>query len=178
MNKKQQAYKIGDYIAPDYVAHPSHLNEEAYSQALDSLVIACVDIAPVYEGKLLLGKRTRHPQADWFIFGGRMIAGERLKESARRLMRVEMNLTINAERIAYLTSFAAAWGKRAHEPENNGTHTVSFTMTVSLNDSELESLRLNDEYSDWKLVTLEDLLADEYYHPALHQCAGALKQLD
>src|SRR5947209_4485068 len=66
------------------------LPEAQYVAALDALVIVCVDVIPLHEGRMLLSRRTREPQPDWWINGGRMRAGELYGEAAARLMRTEI----------------------------------------------------------------------------------------
>jgi ADP-ribose pyrophosphatase YjhB (NUDIX family) len=167
-------HDIGEYIANDYIAHGSYLDDEAYAQALDSLVFVCVDIMPVIDGKVLIARRTRHPQADWWIFGGRMKTGETMSVSAHRLVQVEMGLDIAEERFEYLTTWIAAWGMRAQAPQNHGTHNASMTVLWHITPEELEAVKLNDEYSEKKLVPIAELSQEGMYHPALRQCAMAL----
>jgi len=166
----------GQYIEPGYNPDPSFLDAEAYGKMLDGVVIACVDIVLVNgQRQLLLGKRTRHPQADWWVVGGRMQTGETFSVSANRLVKKELGLDINPGRFSYLTTFAAAWNKRAFPPEDNGTHTLSVVMTAALGDDEVAGISPNDEYSAMDWVSVEQLTArNSGYHPALLQCANAL----
>lgn len=163
---------IGDYIEPGYVGHDIFMSKDAYSSALDSLVFACVDIFMIYDHKVVIAKRTRHPQADWWIFGGRMKTGELIGQSAQRLVKIEAGVDIDPQRFQYLTTFVAAWTMRAHEPHSNGSHNVSITVTIDLNHEEFHRLLLNDEYSEMKLIEVLDLTS-KAYHPALNQCAYA-----
>lgn len=165
---------IGDYIEPGYVSHGTFLDEETYSTVLDSIVFVCVDIMATHKGEVLLARRTRHPQKDWWVFGGRMKTGETLTGAGHRLLAAEIGLDIAEERLKYLLSFSAAWKTRAHEPASHGSHNVSMMFTFELTDREVKELQLNDEYSDSKFVTLTDILEDQSYHPAMHQCARAL----
>ena len=70
------------------------MEEERYAEALDTLVVACVDIAVLHKKSILLGRRSRHPYPDWWILGGRMFRGEFFEDSARRILRREGNLVI------------------------------------------------------------------------------------
>lgn len=167
---------IGDYIEEGYGGHDVFIPDEVYGTVLDALVIACTDIVVVYDKRILLGKRTRHPQADWWIVGGRMRTGESLGRSSQRLLFSEAGLEISVERFSYLTTFAAAWEKRAHAPETNGTHTVSLVMMVEITPEEFARITLNDEYSEKKLVSVDELLDASLFHPALTQCARSYQQ--
>lgn len=175
MIKDNTSVNIGDYIEDGYMAHHTFIPDQAYGEALDSLVLACVDIFVLYDGQVLIGKRARQPQADWWLFGGRMRTGERLGESAHRLLKVEAGIDISSDRFEYLTTFASAWKLRAHAPQENGTHTVSTVLYVTLSKEEFEQVTLNDEYDDQQLVSVDELLDDTRYHPVLGQCARAFR---
>jgi len=173
MLEKEVTQRVGDYIEDGYEGHKELMPNDAYSKALDALVVACVDIIMLFEGNVILGKRDQYPQADWWLFGGRMRTGEALTESAARLIRNEAGITLSASRFTYITTFVAAWKMRAHVPQENGTHTVSTVFVVSLTKEEFDAMKLNEEYGEWKLVTPKDIISGNY-HPALRQCAGAL----
>lgn len=142
---------------------------------LDSIVIACVDILVVTASReIVLGKRSWHPQADWWLFGGRLKTGEQLTGAARRLANDELGLDINEHRFEYLTTFAAAWNLRAHAPKENGTHSLSVVFVLSITSEEESTIAYNDEYTQIKVVA-RDVMAKESstYHPALLQCISA-----
>lgn len=164
---------IGDYIAADYTSHGKYLDDDAYAAALDSLVFACIDVLPMVGGKVLIALRTRHPQADWWMFGGRIRTGETLHSAAQRLMEIEMGIRLQEDRFDYLTTWVAAWKTRAQAPVDHGTHNVSITMSLELTEDELSRVHLNDEYSAMKLIGLDELIASDDFHPALRQCALA-----
>lgn len=166
--------RIGSYIEPGYEPHPIHVSDEVYTQILDAIVVACIDIVLVYEGKVLLGKRAWHPQADWWIIGGRMRPGEELEIAAARHIKRDLDLELALDRFIYLTTFSAAWRIRRHEPADHGTHTVSIVMTIELTSDEAESIKLNEEYTEQQWLAPAEVLANPAFHPALHQCARAL----
>ena len=167
---------IGEYIEDGYRPNPTLLQDDVYGSVLDNIVLACVDIIFTHKGKILLGKRTRHPQADWWLVGGRMRTGETMGASAHRLTKTELDIGVDPSRFTYLTTFAAAWNKRAFPPENNGTHTLSVVLTTSLTDSEVAGIVPNDEYSAIDWVDAELLAKDTVnYHSALRQCAITLR---
>jgi ADP-ribose pyrophosphatase YjhB (NUDIX family) len=166
---------IGEYVEPGYKGHPVFLDEEVYAKVLDSVVVACVDILVTCEDEVVIARRTRHPQASWWLFGGRMIAGESIFVTARRVMQNECGLDIPTDRLVPLTTFVAAWNKRAHEPEDNGTHTLSVVLRVEITRDEYANIVTNDEYSEIKLVKPDKATKDQVLHPALQQCIKALE---
>ena len=167
---------IGSYIEPGYTPKPVFVDDEVYTQILDAIVVACVDIVLVNEGKALLGKRAWHPQADWWIIGGRMRPGEELGVAAARHAKRDLGLELSIDRFSYLTTFSTAWRLRRHEPTDHGAHTVSIVMTIELTAEEAESIKLNEEYTEQQWLAPEAILTNANFHPGLHQCAQALHQ--
>jgi ADP-ribose pyrophosphatase YjhB (NUDIX family) len=167
---------IGSYIEPGYNPQPIHISDEVYTQILDAIVVACIDMVLVHDGKILLGKRTWHPQADWWIIGGRMRPSEELEIAAARHAKRDLGLELSIDRFSCLTTFSAAWRLRRHTPADHGTHTVSIVMTIELTTEEAESIKLNEEYTEQQWLAPEAILTDANFHPALHQCAQALHQ--
>ena len=172
MNKPDS--RIGSYIESSYAPEPVHVADEVYTQILDAIVLACVDIVVVSEGRVLLGKRAWHPQADWWIIGGRMRPSEEIEGAAARHAKRDLSLNVSLDRFSYLTTFSTAWRLRRHKPADQGTHTVSIVMTVEVTPEEANSIKLNEEYVDQQWLTPAAILTDSEFHPALHQCAQAL----
>ncbi|HSW98267.1 MAG TPA: NUDIX domain-containing protein [Candidatus Saccharimonadales bacterium] len=168
--------RIGSYIEPGYAPKPVFVDDGVYTQILDAIVVACLDIVLVHEGKILLGKRAWHPQADWWIIGGRMRPGEELEVAAARHAKRDLGLELPHDRFSYLTSFSTAWKVRRHAPADHGTHTTSIVMVIELTTEEAESIKLNEEYTEQQWLAPADILANVDFHPALHQCALALAQ--
>lgn len=64
-----------------------------YRQILECLPIACVDIAIVHRGAVLLVKRKDAPaRGAWWVPGGRVWKGETMRETALRKAREEVGL--------------------------------------------------------------------------------------
>lgn len=146
------------------------LPEATYSQALDALVLACVDFIPLHRGRLMLSRRTRTPHRDWWINGGRMRTGELYAEAAERLARQELGLMLDPERFHLLGYYSLIWDERAQLPHENGCHTLSITHTIELTTHEIASIDLNDEYDTATWVDPADVLDSVHeYHPALVQ---------
>lgn len=170
MNKKDNYYYFPE---TGYVPKRYHLSQEQYGAALDNLVVACVDVAIVYRGDVLLLKRAYNPQKDWWILGGRIFTGESPKEAAVRHVSKDLNINIVAHRFTYLFHFYANWKIRRHEPETNGTHTHSSVFMAELAESEYNSITLGNEYINSKLVKV-DSLTDDNYHPMFKELHSAL----
>jgi colanic acid biosynthesis protein WcaH len=64
-----------------------------YHQILENVPIACVDIAVVARGAVLLVKRKDPPaKGQWWLPGGRVLKGEMMRETAQRKAREEAGL--------------------------------------------------------------------------------------
>src|SRR5688572_24526207 len=67
---------------------PTFIPDELYARILDSVPIACVDIAIVARGGVLLVRRKDAPaRGEWWVPGGRVLKGEMMRETAARKAR-------------------------------------------------------------------------------------------
>jgi ADP-ribose pyrophosphatase YjhB (NUDIX family) len=132
-------------------------SDEIYAQILDSIVIACGDSILVCGNELLLIKRNLEPRADhWAIIGGRMFAGERPEETARRRLFQEAGLQIDdLNRFEFSEVYSAYYPIRAQAPQNNGSHTINFTFILKISPAEKEKIKLTEsEYRDFRWVDI------------------------
>jgi len=151
------------------------MGDREYAAVLDSIVIACVDIILINGMReMLLGKRTREPQPDYWIIGGRMKPGESFEEAAARNIKRELGIELGPERFTYLTTLSLVWARRAQEPKDNGSHMISITMAANVNDEEIASIRPNDEYSELRWIRPATIRYGTGFHPALIQYAEEL----
>ncbi|MFH0953977.1 MAG: NUDIX domain-containing protein [Verrucomicrobiota bacterium] len=67
--------------------------EKLYHQIIANVPIACVDVAIVARGSVLLVKRKDPPaRGKWWVPGGRVLKGEMMKETAARKAREEVGI--------------------------------------------------------------------------------------
>lgn len=67
--------------------------QDLYDQILENMPIACVDIAIIADGAVLLVRRKDAPARDqWWVPGGRVHKGETMREAALRKAREEVGL--------------------------------------------------------------------------------------
>lgn len=163
------------FVTGSFVSHAGFLGETEYAAVLDSIVIACVDIILVnITGEMLLGKRTTEPQPDYWIIGGRMKPGESLEEAAARNLKRELGIELGTDRFTYLTTLSLVWARRAQEPKDNGSHTISVTMVANVSDGEIAGIRPNEEYSELLWIRPATVRYGTGFHPALVQYAEEL----
>lgn len=74
-----------------------NISQAEYNYILSVLPIACVDVAIVHKGCILLVRRNDKPvQGEWWLPGGRVYKGEMMKEAALRKAQQEVGLTCHA----------------------------------------------------------------------------------
>lgn len=67
--------------------------DELYARILRSVPIACVDIAVVARGGVLLVRRKDAPaRGEWWVPGGRVLKGEMMRQTAARKARDEVGI--------------------------------------------------------------------------------------
>jgi len=153
------------------------LTDTVYSQALDTFVVGCVDIIPVYANQMLIGLRSWEPQPDWWCFGGRMHKGELFQIAAarnakRELFHSDNEVEISPNRFILVGVYNLIWDKRAQEPIENGCHTLSITMMLPLTEAEVASLHPNEEYRAICWISPDEIIhKPSLYHPCLLQMA-------
>lgn len=137
----------------------ARLPTDVFSQALDHLVITCVDLVFTYQQQVLLAKRCTYPQKSWWVIGGRMIAGESPLQTAERKAQQEAGLIISSERYQYLGIYSTCFAHRQQPPQDQGLHSLNITYQVSVTKAEKHQIQLDpEEYEDWRWCTLADVL--------------------
>jgi ADP-ribose pyrophosphatase YjhB (NUDIX family) len=149
------------------------LPASVYGQALDHLVIACVDIVLTHESEILLAKRSSPPRASWWILGGRMSAGEAPLAAACRKILEEAGLNVAPDRLQFIGIYSTCFAQRQQPPSKNGLHSLNITYQVELTSVEKENLKLSlTEYDQGEWMADEQiyrLLNDEVMDLALLQ---------
>lgn len=114
-----------------------YFSDDEYGKVLDNIVVTCVDVAIIYDGKILLERRTKDPAKDLlWIFGGRMKVGESFQQAAQRGVRRELGLDIAEHRFRKLNTYSLVWSVRREFPSQNGCHHVLVAHSVELTDQE------------------------------------------
>lgn len=127
----------------------ARLPTEVFAQALDHLVITCVDLVFSHQQQVLLAKRRTYPQKSWWIIGGRMIAGESPLDAAQRKAQEEAGLAIAPDRFQFIGVYSTCFAYRQQSPQERGLHSLNLTYRVALTSSEHKQVHLEPkEYSE------------------------------
>ncbi len=144
---------------------PNFIDHELYRQILESMPIACVDVAIVAEGKVLLVRRQDDPaKGQWWVPGGRVRKGETLKEAARRKALEEVGLACHVGPIIHTDETIFPDG-----PYGVAIHSIN-TCFFLYPESNATTIQLDDHHEDAKWVDT----IDAGLHPYVRSClAGA-----
>lgn len=135
----------------------TYMPTPVYGQALDFLVFACVDLVFTYQHQLLLAKRNTYPRSSWWIIGGRMVAGEDPRDTARRKAHQEAQLAnLDAARLRCIGVFSTCFARRQQPPQHHGSHSLNVTYQIELTLAEKDQVSLRpDEYDTWQWVDVD-----------------------
>jgi len=107
--------------------------------------------------------------------GGRMFPGETPIQSCQRLLKRELKLDIEADRLQVVCSQAFVFGMREQEPKNHGTCDTQFCYKLQLkDDDEVKKVVVDEEEycaSEWKLPSQ---ILEGNFHPALKYAVGCM----
>lgn len=163
------------FVTGKFQSHATFVPSEEFGMIRDNVVRTTTDCVVVNErGEMLLGKRSREPQPDWWIIGGGMKPGESFEISAARNIKRELSLTINPVRFKYLNVYSFVWGTRNEPPKENGCHDVSITMVLLIDDVEIAVIKPNDEYKEMQWIKPQDVVPETKFHPAVRKYAEDL----
>jgi colanic acid biosynthesis protein WcaH len=139
--------------------------DDLYQQILESVPIACVDVAIVSGGKVLLVRRRDNPaKGQWWIPGGRVYKGEKLVEAARRKAQEEVGIACHVGPIIHTDETIFPDG-----PYGVAIHSIN-TCFFLYPESNAASIQLDTHHEDAKWVET----IDPGLHPYVRLClAGA-----
>jgi len=145
--------------------HSSFIPQELYNKILINVPIACVDIAVVSHGKVLLVKRKDAPaKGQWWVPGGRVLKGEMMAATAVRKAIEEVGIRVNVGPIVHTDETIFDDG-----PCGIAVHSINSCFFVYPVDPDFTPA-LDSHHDDWMWVNT----IDSTLHPYVKQClAGA-----
>lgn len=157
---------------PDFRMSPSRLSDEAYEEALSSLIIVCADALIVDRAArtVYLATRRALPLPGPWLIGGRISAGDLPEDGIAHLMKRETGLSVESARFTFLSMHRYLFTKRQQVPQEKGSDTLAYTYAVELSAEERASVVLDpEEYDASKGLRAYDraLLIEEGVHQAV-----------
>ena len=154
------------FVTGEFQSHTTWLDDTAFGMVLDNVVPFCVDTVILHQGRVLLGKRGQEPmRGGWCTFGGKMNPGEDFQKTAQRILKRELGLTIDSNRLEHLNNIiSVVWNKRAQVPKNHGCHMATTIMVLMLVEQELSLLHAAIDHERLEWFELHKI-AEPKHHP-------------
>ena len=139
------------------------IDQDLYDQILRHMPIACVDVAIVYNGCVLLVRREDAPaKGEWWVPGGRVLKGETLRETARRKAREEVGLECHVGPIIHTAETIFEDG-----PRGIPVHSINACFLLyPTHDNTGLSVTLDSHHAVWRWA---DAVTDDL-HPYVARC--------
>jgi colanic acid biosynthesis protein WcaH len=139
------------------------IEQGLYDEILRNVPIACVDVAIVYNGCVLLVRREDAPaKGEWWVPGGRVFKGEKLRETARRKAREEVGIECHVGPIIHTAETIFEDG-----PRGIAVHSINACFLLyPTHDGAGMSVTLDSHHAGWRWASAvtNDL------HPYVARC--------
>lgn len=134
---------------------------EIYNIILENVPIACIDIAVVAKGRVLLVKRKDPPAVgEWWVPGGRVLKGEMMRDAALRKAREEVGIACQAGPIIHTAETIFPDG-----PGGIPVHSINSCFFLYPVEQDFEC-RLDNHHQEYQWVgAIPDGL-----HPYVERC--------
>jgi colanic acid biosynthesis protein WcaH len=140
---------------------PAFIPDELYNRILDSVPIACVDVAIVARGSILLVKRNDAPaRGEWWVPGGRVWKGEMMREAAARKACEEVGMECHVGPIVHTAETIFPDG-----PGGIAVHSINSCFLL-YPVSPVSEPRLDEHHAEWQWVEA----VPTGIHPYVEQC--------
>jgi colanic acid biosynthesis protein WcaH len=138
-----------------------HIPQDLYNSILKNVPIACVDIALIAQGRVLLVKRRDAPaKGAWWVPGGRVLKGEMMRDTALRKAREEVGIECHVGPIVHTAETIFPDG-----PSGIPVHSINSCFFVYPVDPSFGP-KLDDHHDEFKWV---DRIAGDL-HPYVKRC--------
>ena len=168
---------LRSYVWPAGLDKPTYtgivLPEQAYAQAMRSLVIVCSDVLPFSRNpdRLWLARRNIKPMDGWWMIGGRWQLGDDPLRAAQRHFLRDAGSLLPESRLVPLGINNFYTHARQQEPQNVPGHSLAFTFGVEIRETEIEHMKMKlapPEYVADSVTALDwNGLQGDDVHPAL-----------
>jgi len=147
-------------VKNDYIA------DELYMQILDAMPIACVDVAIIHDGRVLLVQRKDAPAKDqWWLPGGRVQKGETLRDAARRKALEETGLAcvVDSPIMTAETMFEDG-------PQGTSVHSINTVYRLAPHMLTEPQVVLDGHHANYEWVDAIPKGVHRYVRTALEAC--------
>lgn len=130
-----------------HVSESKNIPAGLYKKIVSLMPICCVDLVFCSKGKVYLFKRSYAPAKNkWWIIGGRILKGEKLKDAVARKAKEEIGVEIKIKK--FIGVYDALFGTSRFDTKakKSGSHSVSICFLVEPKRKNFK-LKLNAEYT-------------------------------
>jgi len=158
-----------------YISESKSIPKGLYKKFVSLMPICCVDMVFWSEGKVYLFKRAYAPAKNkWWLVGGRILKGEKLKDAVVRKAKEEIGINIKIRKMigVYEAFFSA--NRFDTQAKKYGSHSISICFLVEPKGKNFK-LRLNGEYKGYKAINK----IDKNLHPLIQtvlEDSGAIQR--
>ena len=140
------------------------LTPDEFRYVVERVKLVSIDLVLVApDGRILVGRRTYEPaRGSFFLPGGCIWKTETRRQAFDRLLATEVGLTADFDNAVFLGVFDHHYDSNRFEDPAFGTDYVAMGYRVQLD--RLPELDLDDQHSDIRWATAEDLLAASDVH--------------
>src|SRR3989338_1307261 len=139
-----------------YIYESKNIPNGLYKKFVGLMPICCVDLVFWSQGKVYLFKRAYAPAKNkWWIIGGRILKGEKLKAAVARKAKEEVGVEIKIKK--FIGVYEAFFGTSRFDTKakKSGSHSISLCFLVEPKNKNFK-LRLNSEYKGYKAINKID----------------------
>ncbi len=165
---------------------PVFMSDDAYVQAVSSMVIVCADILfySASKGVVYLAKRKSKPLSNWWMIGGRIKAGDTGEQGAVNNIKRETGLEVDPSRLKFLAMNRYFFNNRQQEPQDIACDSLCYTFALDISNDELAMANTNLDKEEYEHVSegkgfrtfgLAEI-KEAGTHPAILDLAGHLIQ--
>lgn len=150
-------------LKKDALARVRRLDDGPYGELQDQIVIACVDVAAAFEGRLFVGLRPNEPfKGGIGFFGGKIKNGESTRDTVQRHLRTSLQIDLEPnQRIRVVRTDPQLWSRRAQPPEDHGCHMMGMNVFIVLTKAQFEAANPRGDITKWWWLTPEEIIAHE-----------------
>ena len=132
------------------VLNEKRVPEYLYKKITQVMPVFCVDVIFKSKNKVYLFKRSYQPAKNkWWIVGGRVLKGERLRDAAIRKAKEEIGVDVKIQKMVGTYELFLQPG---YFNSKKGAHTISVCFLAQPKDKNF-TLNLNEEYTGYRLIS-------------------------
>lgn len=149
--------------------------EDLYKTILDKMPVTTVDVVIVnQDGKALVMRRNNEPaKGSYYTIGGRLHKNETLLDCVIRILKLEAGISVGASRLKLIGVMEEIFENSPWVEINY--HCVNVFFKLSVNDSDISDIKMDNQHSDFIWVGTDDLENLNVHEYAIHKIRTALE---